>query len=182
MEIGEVMNNQAFKKESAQGRANEEDLRLFVERNYGWSIDGKQAYSRMGIKYSASYSDLKDNLLSNLNKSVHWDFVFESVKDGKIVPIFFDAKSTGVAHKDFTEIALKSQCFKNKFEGCEIYLIYHGLQGKYDSQLNKLVDTKLIDGYSSDGINKETFEHIMKNKNIKKPLINEFFDGSYNEG
>ena len=169
------MNNHAFKQESVQGKVNEDYLRVFIEDKSGWSIDGKNRNTDVGIKYSANYSDLNDKLLSNLDKSVHWDFVFETLQDDKIVPVFLDSKSTGCAAKDVTDIAIKAQCFKNKFPSCEIHLIYHGLQTKYWNVLDKLVDSGLINSYSTDGLKDEIFEHIFKGKVIIEPNINKFF-------
>ena len=169
------MNNHAFKQESAQGKVNEDYLRVFIEDKSGWSIDGKNRNTDVGIKYSANYSDLNDELLSNLDKSVHWDFVFETLRDDKIVPIFFDSKSTGCAPKDFVDIAVKAQCFKNKFPNCEIHLIYHGLKPKYESVLDKLVDSDLINSYYPNGLKDNAFEHIFKDKVIVEPNINKFF-------
>jgi len=167
--------NHAFKQESAQGKVNEDYLRVYIEDRDGWSIDGKNRNTDVGIKYTANYSDLNDIPLSNLDKSVHWDFVFETLQDDKVVPIFFDCKSTGCASKDATDIALKAQCFRNKFPNCEIHLIYNGLKDKYWSQLDKLVDSGLITSYSTDGLGDEIFDMIFKDKTILEPNINKFF-------
>ena len=129
----------------------------------------------MGKKYTANFSDLKDSLLSKLDKSVHLDFVFEKEEDNKVVPVFIDSKSTGCSHKDATDIAIKAQCFKNKFPDCEIHLIYHGLQSKYWSVLDKLVDSGLITGYSNDGLCNELLEHIIGISKVVEPKINKFF-------
>ena len=169
------MNNHAFKQESAQGKVNEDYLRVFIEDKSGWSIDGKNRNTDVGMKYSANYSDLNDKLLSSLDKSVHWDFVFETLDNEKIIPVFLDSKSTGCAAKDVTDIAVKAQCFKNKFPNCEIHLIYHGLQVKYWSVLDKLVDSGLINSYSTDGLKDGIFEHIFKDKVIIETNINKFF-------
>ena len=169
------MNNHAFKQESAQGKVNEDYLRVLIEDKSGWSIDGKNRNTDVGMKYTANYSDLNDELLSSLDKSVHWDFVFETLQDDKIVPIFFDSKSTGCAPKDFVDIAVKAQCFKNKFPNCEIHLIYHGLKPKYESVLDKLVDSDLINSYYPNGLKDNAFEHIFKDKVIVEPNINKFF-------
>lgn len=169
------MDNHAFKQESALGAENENKLREFVEKNNGWSIDGKYRNSTMGKKYTANFSDLKDSLLSKLDKSVHLDFVFEKEEDNKVIPVFIDSKSTGCSHKDATDIAIKAQCFKNKFPDCEIHLIYHGLQSKYWSVLDKLVDSGLITGYSNDGLCNELLEHIIGISKVVEPKINKFF-------
>ena len=169
------MNNHAFKQESAQGKVNEDYLRVLIEDKSGWSIDGKNRNTDVGMKYTANYSDLNDELLSSLDKSVHWDFVFETLQDDKIVPIFFDSKSTGCAPKDFVDIAVKAQCFKNKFPNCEIHLIYHGLKPKYESVLDKLVDSDLINSYYPNGLKDNAFKHIFKDKVIVEPSINKFF-------
>ena len=167
--------NHAFKQESAKGKVNEDYLRILIEEKSGWSIDGKNRNTDVGMKYTANYSDLKDELLSNLDKSVHWDFVFETLVDDKIVPIFFDSKSTGCASKDLTDIAVKAQCFRNKFPNCEIHLIYHGLQSKYESVLDKLVDSDLINSYCRNGLDDNVFGKIFKDKVIVEPNINKFF-------
>jgi hypothetical protein len=169
------MANNAFKDEAYQGKVNEDYLRVFIEDKSGWSIDGKNRNTDVGIKYSANYSDLNDMLLSNLDKSVHWDFVFETLDDEKVIPVFLDSKSTGCAPKDFVDIAIKAQCFKNKFPNCEIHLIYHGLKSKYESVLDKLVDSGLINSYSTDGLKDNGFEHIFKDTVIIEPNINKFF-------
>ena len=167
--------NHAFKQESAQGKVNEDYLRVYIEDRDGWSIDGKNRYTDKGMKYTANYSDLNEVPLSNLDKSVHSDFVFETIKDGKVVPIFLDSKSTGCAHKDATDIALKSQCFRNKFPNCEIHLIYNGLKGKYWSQLDKLVDSGVINSYATHGLDDYVFDKIFEDKTIVQPSINKFF-------
>ena len=61
--------NHAFKQESAKGKVNEDYLRILIEEKSGWSIDGKNRNTDVGMKYTANYSDLKDELLSNLDKS-----------------------------------------------------------------------------------------------------------------
>lgn len=163
------MSNEAFKKESKQGGLNEEKLRPYIESLGGYSIDGKYASTSIAKKYSADFSDLTEELLSNYSKKVRLDFVIPHDP-----PIFIDCKSTGCASKDATDIATKAQCFKNKFPGCKIYLIYHGLKKEYVGILEKLVSANLIDGYTKNGPEK-LLENAVSEGVMPKSNINKFF-------
>ena len=48
-----VLNEQStHSNKKAQGKVNEDYLRVFIEDKSGWSIDGKNRNTDVGIKYS----------------------------------------------------------------------------------------------------------------------------------
>ena len=158
----------AFKDEAYQGNINEYILNKKIEKYGGYHIDGKERSSEMGKKYTAYWSDIGTDLWTNLESSIHFDYVIET-EEG---PIFIDSKSTAMSDKCRAKAAIQCSAFKSRFPNCKIYYIYHGLQDKYINTVESLVSAGFLDGYCEDGFNEE----ILKGVNIIQPNFKKFFN------